>query len=248
VEAVKKVLLTTGCAPDEPWAEVLALTHPRMRSYAERNGYGFLSAWYEHVVDRSDEFMNPEPFLDGAINQDVRSDFLRWRGDRRLLAPNWIRYAVAEQLLRRGVDLVVYLDGDVVVMDRNVDVADVIPEDRWLAAPINGPSPDNAGPGGPLWAIRRCPEALAFLEANWAGQLWKTHPNWTDGVDFMALLGYTIHEPVHKDRVTEYDAGFFEIPRPWMAWYPNSGNFVHVQAGVQSGNAAGKVGLIRSML
>jgi len=240
-----KVLLTTGCDPAErEWAEVLALTHPRMRSYATRHGYDFVPAWYRHVIDRSDEFYHPEAFVDGAVNYEVRADFIRWRQDRSRLAPNWIRYAVAEQMLRQGVDLVVYVDGDVVIMDKLEDVADAIPADRWLASPVNGPAVDNAGPGGPLWAVRRCPDALAFLEANWRGQVWKSHPAWTDGVDMLALLGYSTWPTVRKIAPSQYDAGFCELRREWMGWYPESGRFVHIGGG----GFAGKAEKIRRMV
>ncbi len=242
-----KVLLTTGCDPAEPWAEVLALTHPRMRNYATRHGYDFVPAWYRHVIDRAEEFMHPDAFVEDAINYDLRADFIRWRMDRSRLAPNWIRYAVAEQMLRQGIDLVVYVDGDVVVLDPSDDIADAIPSDRWLASPISGPSRDNAGPGGPLWAVRRCPEALAFLESNWAGGIWKSHPAWTDGVDFMAMLGYSVWPTVRKVGPSPYDAGFCELGHRWMGWYPDmGGRFLHIGGG--NANPAGKADLIRRIV
>ena len=245
---MKKVLLTTGCDAAEPWVDLLGLTHPPMRAYAARHGYTFLSAWYEHVIDRAEEFWHPEGFVDGAVNYDVRADFIRWQGDRSRLAPNWIRYAVAEQLLRRGVDLVVYLDGDVVVVDPSEDVADAIPTDSWLAAPINGPSPDNAGPGGPMWVVRRCPEALEFMQKNWEGRAWVSHPAWTDGVDFMALLGYSVWPTVHKIGPSPYDAGFHALDRSWMAWYPNMGRFVHAAGGGGSGAVGWKLPVVQEIL
>lgn len=243
---MRKIIITNGCDPRETaWQRVLELTTPRFKQYAERHGYDFRMIWYQDI-DHSlfPEFKNPGPFIGDAASRGSRLDFILWKYDRSILAPNWLRYAAVLQLLDE-YDLVVYLDGDVVIMDRDVDVADEIPPQCWIAAPINGPSPDNAGPGGPMWAVRRCPESLEFLRKNWEGQLWKAHPNWTDGVDFMHMLGYTITEPVRKERVTEYDSAFWALPRRWMAWHPDAGSFVHIGGG--SGGPERKAEIIRRM-
>ena len=118
-----------------------------MQKYAERHEYDFRAIWYDDIDPaRFPEFRNPEPFVQGAVNYVRRRDFIRWRLDRSLLAPNWLRYAAVIQLLDE-YDIVVYFDADLVIADFETDIAAGIPSEKWLAAPICGPSPDNAGPG-----------------------------------------------------------------------------------------------------
>lgn len=245
---MKKLLLTTACDPKEPWAEVLAQTHPRMLRYAARHGYDFLAAWYPDVADYP-AFAYPDTFVAGAVNYDLRADFIRWKLNRAWLAPNWIRYAATLKALST-YDAVVYLDGDVLIAYFDRDVLDEVPADKWLAASICGPSPDNAGPGGPMFATRSCLESVAFWAQVWIGRKWIAHPWWTDGVDFMDLLGYSIMPPVHKERETEYDASFHRIPDGWIGWgaEPARGaRFLHVSEG-DSGNAGGKLANIQRII
>ena len=251
---MRKVILTTGCDPSEPWTRVHALTFPRFRKYAERHGYDFVSAWYNgdnYQVDaaRFPEFYSPDQFTEGARNYEVRKDFIRWSMNRRWLAPNWIRYAAIIQLLET-YDVVMYLDGDVVIGDFETDAIAGVPEEKWLVAPLNGPSPDNAGPGGPLFIVKSCAEAKAFWTRVWQGRKWISHEWWTDGVDFMDALGYSIEPPIHKVRDTEYDRAFQILPSDWMVWFganPGArGHFYHPGGG--GGRADAKVGEIKRLI
>lgn len=221
---MKKIIITTGCDPREAWKEVLAISVPRFERYAARQGYDFKAIWYPDInLARFPEFRFPDTFTHGAVNPDSRANFIRWNLDRGMLAPNWLRYAAAIQLLDT-YDLVVYFDGDCVIADFEHDLLADMPADRWLAAPICGPSSDNAGPGGPLWATRSCDESKAFWDRVWHGRKWITHPEWTDGVDFMDLLGYSIYPPVRKIRESEYDAAFYQISNRWATWGENPGD------------------------
>jgi hypothetical protein len=249
---VRKVIITTSADPREPWGAVHALTFPRFRKYAELHGYDFKPIWYDDIDHAVfPEFRNPQPFVEGAVNFDVRADFIRWKMDRNLLAPNWLRYAAILQLIDYGeYDVVVYVDGDLVVGDFETDFMTEIPSDKWLIAPINGPDPNNAGPGGPLLATRACAESREFWRKVWFAKKWIMHPWWTDGVDFMDMLGYTINPPIHKERATEYDASWFVLPSEWVVWFganPNTrGKFYHPGGG--SGRAEEKVGEIERMI
>jgi hypothetical protein len=247
---VKKILITTGCRSDEPWRQVLDISIPRFQKYAERHGYDFSSVWYGGMNVRFDHlFHHPDAFIDGVINYEVRKDFILWNRDRSVLAPNWLRYAWTIQLMET-YDLVLYLDGDVVIGDFETDVASVLEDGKWMATPINGPSPDNAGPGGPICIVKTCEESKRFWWKMFLGQEWKRHPLWTDGVDLFALLGYTLSEPIHKYRETEYDQYFQVLPSEWMVWYQQNpskvGNFYHVGGG--NGNPLGKVAVMQRII
>lgn len=244
---MKKIIMTTGCAPGEEWQPVLDISVPRFKKYAALHGYDFQAIWYTDIChDRFPEFHDPGLFDSGAVNYGVRQNFIRWKLDRSMLAPNWLRYAAVIQLLGE-YDLVLYFDSDVVIADFSKDVLADMKEHEWLAAPIVGPSPDNAGPGGPVWASRSRLASKAFWLNVWKGQLWKSHPLWTDGVDFMDMLGYTITPPVHKVRATEYDQFFYEIPRGTVAWYPARGPFIHAAGGAGSGDVAWKIPVMRQI-
>ncbi len=244
---MKKALISTSCRVDEAWTAVLDVSFPRFREYAKENGYDFIPIWYDGLSPILEhDFTHPDRFLDGVINYEQRKDFILWKLNRDLLAPNWLRYAWTVQLLEK-YDVVLYLDGDVIVNTKD-DVLDAVPEDSWLACPVNGPSPDNAGPGGPMYLARSGDRSIDFWRRVWNGQLWKTHPSWTDGVDFMALLGYSISEPVHKIRDSEYD--FFTIPHEWMVWrgqgQVEKGKMYHIGGG--NGDPIGKAALMRRIV
>jgi hypothetical protein len=217
---MRKCIITTGCDPSEPWTAVHALTFPRFRRYSEAHGYDFKPIWYGDIDPNVfPEFRAPETFIAGAVNYEVRKDFIRWRMDRILLAPNWLRYAAIIQMLDGEYDVVVYMDSDLVIEDFSVDLLDEVPADRWLACPLNGPSSDNAGPGGPLVATRSCSESRAFWKSVWFGRKWIEHPWWTDGVDFMDLLGFTVSPPIRKERATEYDSIVHYLPFGTVHWF-----------------------------
>jgi hypothetical protein len=249
---MRKCIITTGCDPREPWTAVHALTFPRFKKYGELHGYDFKPIWYQDIHhDVFKEFYNPGPFVDGAVNYGVRQDFIRWKMNRNVLAPNWLRYAAIMQMLDGYYDLVVYFDGDLVVGDFSTDFMAEVPADKWLACPLNGPSPDNAGPGGPLLATRSCPASLDFWRRVWFARKWITHEWWTDGVDFMDLLGFTITPPIHKERVSEYDPFVHYFPMGMVDWFDTAFNpgakFYHPTGG-GSGAPERKVGQIENMI
>jgi hypothetical protein len=246
---MRKILITTGCDPREPWKAVLDLTVPRMEKYASLHGYDFKALWYHDVEHRYAEFHNPEPYVHGAAAYEVRKDFINWSVDRGMLAPNWIRYAAVLMLLEE-YDVIVYMDGDLVIANFEKDVIADMPPEKWLGASICGPSPDNAGPGGPLFITRSCPASKNFWLRVWEGKKWLAHPNWTDGVDFMDLLGYSIMPPVHRVRTTEYDSAFYQLPPDWIAWgaHPEeTARFYHISAGL-SGDAERKLTYIKAII
>ena len=120
---MRKILITTGCDPREPWKAVLDLTVPRMEKYASLHGYDFKALWYHDVEHRYAEFHNPEPYVHGAAAYEVRKDFINWSVDRGMLAPNWIRYAAVLMLLEE-YDVIVQmgtLPGDAVGNSLDLD-------------------------------------------------------------------------------------------------------------------------------
>jgi hypothetical protein len=248
---MRKVIVTTGCAPVEPWAALYDLTFPRFREYAHLHGYDFKPIWYSDIDNAVfPEFNNPLPFTTGAANYEVRKDFINWKMDRSKLAPNWLRYAGIMQMLDDEYDVVLYVDGDLVIGDYRDDVIAGVSDDKWLITPLNGPSHDNAGPGGPLFAIRACSASREFWRRVWFGKKWISHQWWTDGVDFMDLLGYTINPPIHKERSTEYDPFVHILPSEWVVWFEANpgarGKFYHPGGG--SGRAEEKVGEIKRLI
>jgi hypothetical protein len=247
---MKKLLFTSACDPRETeWQRVLELTTPRMKRYAERHGYDFRMAWYGDIDhQRFPEFKNPGPFIGDAAGRGDRLNFILWKYDRSMLAPNWLRYAVTMQALDE-YDLVMYMDGDLLIGDMETDIFQGWQEGTWIASAISGPNPPHdAGPGGPLYLTRGCPEAKAFWLKVWQGRKWITHPEWTDGVDVMDMLGYSITSPVHKIRATEYDSAFAEIPRDWVVWgrEPGPGKGFHMGGG--NADPASKAGAIARII
>jgi hypothetical protein len=249
---MRKCIITTGCDPSEPWVALHELTFPRFKKYAERYGYDFKPIWYQNINhDVFREFYNPGTFVEGAVNYEARQDFIRWRMNRNVLAPNWLRYAAIIQMLDGEYDEVVYVDGDLVIADFENDFMAGVPEEKWLACPLNGPSPDNAGPGGPLLVTRSCAASLEFWRRVWFSKRWITHQWWTDGVDFMDLLGYTVEPPIHKHRATEYDGAIHYFPFDMVNWFDESvsirAKFYHPTGG-GSGNPARKIGQIERLV
>lgn len=246
---MRKIIITSGFDPRETeWKAVLDLTWPRFQRYADCHGYDFRPVWYEDIDQRMfPEFKNPGPFIGDAARRGSRLDFILWKYDRSMLAPNWLRYAAVLQLLDE-YELIVYLDGDVLIAGMETDLAAGIPTEKWLASAICGPSPDNAGPGGPLFVTRSCEAAWSFWLKVWQGKKWITHPEWTDGVDFMDLLGYTVEPPVHKVRASEYDSAFYELPREWVAWGRNPAPAKAYHMGGGNAEPAGKAGDIARLI
>jgi hypothetical protein len=249
-EKMKKIIITTGCDYREAWESVLKLTVPRFKRYAAAHGYEFRTIWYPDISSaRFPEFWQPHFFTTGAAEYERRKDCIRWVLNRNMLAPNWLRYAAIMQLLD-DYDLVVYLEADLVIADFETNIAAEIPEEKWLAAPICGPSPDNAGPGGPVLITRACAQAKKFWEKVWAGRKWIDNPFWTDGVDFMDLLGYSIMPPIHKTRLTEYDSVFHALAPEWAVWLRENpdarGRAYHIAGG--NADPTGKAVMIKNLI
>jgi len=246
---MKKIIITTRCLPDEPWAEVLAISEPRFSEYAERHGYDFSPVWYGGLNVRFNHvFHHPEAFIEGVINYDLRKDFILWNRDRTMLAPNWLRYAWTIQLLET-YDLVVYADADLLLVDLRDDIAEGFPGDRWIANSV--PQNENGGgPSGCLYMTRKCPESISFWWKVWLGQLWKVHPMWTDGVDYMDLLGYSVLPPVRKVRSSEYDKVWWNFGECWATYWKEEKiegvKAYHIAGG--NGNPSGKAAKMREIL
>jgi len=234
---MRKVLITTGAGQHEnEWAQVLDISGPRFKKYAEAHGYDYREIWYDDInAVRFPEFWNPSSFIGKADLQPWRRDWILWKQNRTMLAPNWLRYAACMQLLGE-YGLVLYFDVDTVIADFEHDIADEFPYDMWLAGPVNGPDPTSAGPGGALWMTRACEDSRRFWDAFWHGKLWTHHPLWTDGIDFMAMLGYTTIPQIRKKKRTQYDKGWHTIDPSWNV-YPREhpeqrGKCYHIAGGL----------------
>jgi hypothetical protein len=216
---MKRIIVTNGCHPDEPWKAVCDISHPRFKQYADRHGYDFMPMWYDGLKGdpRFVDFWNPAHFAAGAIEYARRRGFIHWVRDESLLAPNWLRYAWTLKLLDT-YDLVVYVDSDIAIVDPSSDIAEGFPDDKWLAGPVVQ-NENGGGPGGAVYMTRGGPEARAFWQKMWEGQLWKLHPMWTDGVDFMAALGYSVMPPVRKVQESPYDVAFWRMPDAWATYW-----------------------------
>lgn|GEM_PF-5261912 len=232
---MKKIIITTGCASGEAWQAVLDISVPRFKKYAERHDYDFKAIWYNDIDAKLfPEFWDANRFDVGAINNDQRRDFIRWTRSRNMLAPNWLRYAAVIQLLKQ-YDVVLYFDADCVLADFETDLSKELQGEKWLATPLCSPSPGEAAPGT-LWVTRSCDQSKDFWWKVWCGQLWKVHPLWTDGVDFMDMLGYSTIPPVHKVRATEYDKSFVALSGEWGVYFVQNpqarGKCYHVAGGL----------------
>jgi hypothetical protein len=234
---LRKIIITTGCGPEEKeWQEVCDISVPRFKRYAREQGYDFKAVWYDDINrERFPEFWNAKQFIGNADLQPWRKDWILWKGNRSMLSPNWIRYAACMQLLRE-YDLVVYFDVDTVIADFDSDVAEGFPYSKWLAGPVNGPDPMSAGPGGALWMTRSCSESKEFWQLFWEGKRWTHHPLWTDGIDFMSMLGYSTIPPIRKVRHTRYDRAWYTIPAEWNVYFREHpeqvGKCYHVAGGL----------------
>ena len=234
---MKKLIFTTGCGPEEnEWRNVLNISEPRFQKYADYNGYDFKTIWYEDIDrKRFPEFWDASLFTRGAAEQPNRRDWIRWIGDRSMLAPNWLRYAAVQQFMS-DYSLIVYFDVDCVIDVKAPDIAESFPYDKWLAGVVNGPNADDAAPGGAVWLTRTCSESKEFWLRVWEGKKWISHPLWTDGVDFVNLLGYTTMPPIYKVRHTEYDHAWHTIPSEWSVYFHEhpdlNGYCYHVAGGL----------------
>jgi len=234
---MKKIIMTTGVGPkEELWQKVLDISGPRFQRYADRHGYDFKAVWYDDISrQRFPEFWNAERFIGKATEQPHRRDWIRWTGDRRMLAPNWLRYAAVQQLMNEYA-LIVYFDVDCIIADFETDIAEGFPYDKWIAGPINGPNPDDGAPGGAVWLTRTCEQSKQFWRRVWEGKRWTYHPLWTDGVDFVHLLGYTTMPPIRKVRRTEYDHAWHTISSEWSVYFREHPDIVgkcyHVAGGL----------------
>lgn len=115
--------------------------------------------------------------------------------DRTRPAP-WSKIPLLRDLVQR-YELVVWIDADAVIVDRNVDIAQELIPDRFLYLvehTVRGEPRPNTG----VMMLRGGEEATTFLDAVWALDRYVEHP-WWENAAVCELLGYAVDPPARLD-------------------------------------------------
>lgn len=134
---------------------------------------------------------------------------------RQLLAPERPPPWSKVPLLRRGLeghDLVVWVDADAVIVDPARDIAEDVPDDRFLGLVehrYDGVAVPNTG----VLVLRRGDLATEFLDAVWACEDLVDH-RWWENAAVMRLLGYRLDPPGPNEPTRYRDATAF-LPKEW---------------------------------
>jgi hypothetical protein len=123
--------------------------------------------------------------------------------EHRHLAPErpvaWSKVRLLAELVA-SFDLVMWVDADAVIVDAAVDLADQLRPGRMLhlvAHEIEGRPVPNSG----VLALRGGRSAARLLERVWAAERYIEH-KWWENAALIELLGYSVEEPVVRQRTT----------------------------------------------
>jgi len=102
----------------------------------------------------------------------------------------WAKIPLLRELLR-SYDLVLWLDADVVIADDELDLADELDDDRFLAICAHHHS-RQSNPNTGVMLLRAGAEADELLERTWALDDDVDHP-WWEQASLLRVLGYEVH-------------------------------------------------------
>ena len=111
--------------------------------------------------------------------------------------PAWSKVALIQRLLESN-EIVLWLDADIVVVRSDHDIADELPDDRFMAM-VEHTVGGKANPNTGVMVIRSGEEAKRFFAAVWESTQYLDH-RWWEQAAVMHLLGY---DPDTGERVRE---------------------------------------------
>jgi hypothetical protein len=129
--------------------------------------------------------------------------------------PSWHKITVLLWALEE-YDEALWVDCDVIMAERDRDLADEIPPEAWQAITVHH-TPEGEVPSAGVWYVRQSMQPV--LEAIWRldGYL---HFKWWEQGALQELLGYTPNEvPVHQDHETELYRRTHWLGLEWNALY-----------------------------
>jgi len=229
---MRKVLITCKAHPGEPeWFALWQMARERFELYAKHHGYDYREFFTEDFT--AEEFP-------GVISGRIPV----WPLFPNMTSPCWYKIPAINKMIRE-YDLVVYLDNDCVITDFSKDIADELPEDKWLAM-HDSVTPDGCGPNIGVVVTRGYPaktlvgddfrKPFEFWCRAWTSEAWRT-ARWTDNGQVMHLLGYTTNPPLRKMRDTEYTPGYHILGPEWN-WFGSGKEPGEIGKGTRIAHAA----------
>ena len=111
-------------------------------------------------------------------------------------------------------DLVLWLDADTIILDGNVDIASVIPEDAYQAFTVCDAGERGMTPCTGVWVLRAGERTADFLSAVWDQVDLIEHPQWEQAA-VARLTGWTYDWPLKKVGPTEWEPGTHLLGEEW---------------------------------
>jgi hypothetical protein len=123
----------------------------------------------------------------------------------------WAKIPLIRELLDAH-ELVFWIDADAMILDSSEDVAALLRPDAFQGLVSHEPNGPNTG----VWMIRRCDEAIRFLDTVWTARLDTDVLGWWDNSAVLDVLGWDVSSwPPAKLHETEWDRGTQWLPERW---------------------------------
>jgi galactosyl transferase GMA12/MNN10 family len=133
----------------------------------------------------------------------------------------WGKVRLVQRVLQ-SYNFVLWLDCDVVILDGSQDIEAVVPEECFQAfAVVELPEDRGHQVLTGVWALRREPRALRFLDQVWDQRDLIHHRLWEQAA-VMSVSGWTTEPPFAKERSSPWDEGTFILDEAWnmVPWLP----------------------------
>jgi galactosyl transferase GMA12/MNN10 family len=126
--------------------------------------------------------------------------------------PAWAKVVLLRQLLAEH-DEVLWVDSDILILDRSEDIADHVPSGCFQAL-IEQQLPGERAVNTGVWFMRRDPRSLEFLDAVWERDAVGESGMW-ENAQVLHLLGYTSIRPYQRVKRTRWHDGTVLLDETW---------------------------------
>lgn len=116
--------------------------------------------------------------------------------------------------LMNDYDLVVWIDSDAVVVQFDVDIADLLPRSKHFGMVAHKTLEGDEIPNAGIMVLRRSRTSRRFLSDAYARDQYIEH-KWWDNAAILDLLGYTTEAPVTLMKPTRYRRKLQVLPTEW---------------------------------
>jgi hypothetical protein len=167
---------------------------------------------FERFAEMHDYDLHVEPLQEDSSARDERAKQARWQ-----------KIPILRKMLERGEhDLVVWIDGDILICRDDKDIAEDIHPDSFQAMPLESyPAEHRVNPTTSIWAMRNTEESMRFLQE--AEDMGVQPGPWADQGVVLPLLGWDVGDENYHwakpGRGSEYLTRTSWLPDAWNQSY-----------------------------